>query len=54
VVWTSSADVRNLHAAASIVSAERTVFNIKGTDYQLVVSVDFEKSIVWMEVAHGA
>lgn len=69
VVWTSSADVRSLYATASIVSSERIVFNIKGNDYRLVVSVDFEKSIVWIrwigthkaydktdvkEVEHGA
>jgi mRNA interferase HigB len=47
--WTSSADVRKLYATASIVSAERIVFNIKGNDYRLVVSVDFEKSIVWIK-----
>lgn len=48
-VWTSSADVRRLYATASIVSAERIVFNIKGNNYRLVVSVDFEKSIVWIK-----
>lgn len=48
-VWTSSADVRRLYATASIVSAERIVFNIKGNDYRLVVAVDFEKGIVWIK-----
>ena len=67
--WNSTADVKRLYASASIVSAERIVFNIKGNDYRLVVSVDFEKSIVWIkwigthtqydrviakEVGHGA
>jgi mRNA interferase HigB len=47
--WTSTADVKRLYATASIVSAERIVFNIKGNDYRLVVSVDFEKSIVWIK-----
>ncbi|NKB84139.1 type II toxin-antitoxin system HigB family toxin [Brucella grignonensis] len=47
--WASSADVKRLYATASIVSAERIVFNIKGNDYRLVVSVDFEKSIVWIK-----
>ena len=37
------------YATASIVSADRIVFNIKGTDYRLVVSVDFEKRIVWIK-----
>jgi mRNA interferase HigB len=47
--WTSSADVKRLYATASIVSAERIVFNIKGNDHRLVVAADFEKSIVWIK-----
>lgn len=47
--WTSSADVKRRYATASIVSAERIVFNIKGNDYRLVVAVDFEKGIVWIK-----
>jgi len=47
--WSGSADIKRLYATASIVSAERVVFNIKGNDYRLVVSVDFEKAIVWIK-----
>ncbi|MGQ0665019.1 MAG: type II toxin-antitoxin system HigB family toxin [Pseudomonadota bacterium] len=47
--WTSAADVKLLFRSASIVSAERIVFNIKGNDYRLVVSVDLEKGIVWIK-----
>ena len=47
--WTNTADVRRLYGTASIVSAERIVFNIKGNSYRLVVSVDFEKGIVWIK-----
>jgi mRNA interferase HigB len=47
--WTSSADVKKLYATASIVTAERIVFNIKGNDDRLVVAVDFEKGIVWIK-----
>ena len=47
--WGNTADVRRLYATASIVSADRIVFNIKGNSYRLVVSVDFEKSIVWIK-----
>ena len=36
-----------LYANASIVTAERIVFNIKGNSYRLAVSVDFQKKIVW-------
>lgn len=47
--WASSADVKKHYATASIVSAERIVFNIKGNDYRLVVATDFEKGIVWIK-----
>jgi mRNA interferase HigB len=47
--WVSSAAVKKLYATASIVNAERIVFNIKGNDYRLVVSADFEKAIVWIK-----
>jgi len=47
--WSSAADVKRSYATASIVSADRVVFNIKGNDYRLVVAVDFEKSIVWIK-----
>lgn len=47
--WTSSADIRRRYATASIVTAERIVFNIKGNAYRLVVAVDFERGIVWIK-----
>src|SRR5215468_10526690 len=47
--WSSAADVKRSYATASIVSADRIVFNIKGNDYRLVVSADFEKGIVWIK-----
>ena len=47
--WSSTADVKRRYATASVVAADRIVFNIKGNDYRLVVSVDFEKGIVWIK-----
>jgi len=47
--WESTADVKRLYATASIVSADRIVFNIKGNDYRLVAAVDFAKAIVWIK-----
>jgi mRNA interferase HigB len=47
--WSSTSNVKRRYATASIVSSERIVFNIKGNDYRLVVSVDFEKHIVWIK-----
>lgn len=47
--WRSSAEVKELYATASIVSAGRVVFNIKGNSYRLVVVIDYEKGIVWVK-----
>jgi len=47
--WSGTADVKRSYATASIISADRIVFNIKGNDYRLVVAVDFDKGIVWIK-----
>ena len=47
--WTKAADVKRSYATASIVTADRIVFNIKGNAYRLVVAIDFEKGIVWIK-----
>lgn len=47
--WHATADIKRSYATASIVTAERIVFNIKGNAYRLVVAVDFEKGIVWIK-----
>ena len=47
--WRTTADIKHSYATASIVTAERVVFNIKGNAYRLVVAVDFEKGIVWIK-----
>src|SRR5438552_1955298 len=47
--WKTSADVRKARAKASIVSAERIVFDIKGGGYRLITALDFEKGIVWIK-----
>lgn len=47
--WKNPADVRKHYAMASVVNAERVVFNIKGNDHRLIVAVDYEKQIVWIK-----
>jgi mRNA interferase HigB len=47
--WSSASELKSLYRTASIVSSERVVFNIKGNDYRLVASIDFEKGIVWIK-----
>lgn len=47
--WASMADVKAHFRSASVVSADRVVFNIKGNDYRLVAAMDFEKAIVFIK-----
>ena len=47
--WKSAAELKRHYATAGVVTAERVVFNIKGNSYRLVVSIDFEKAIVWIK-----
>jgi mRNA interferase HigB len=47
--WINTAQVKRSYATASIISAGRIAFNIKGNACRLVVAVDFEKGIVWIK-----
>ncbi len=47
--WMSTADIKRSYATASIVTAQRIVFNIKGNAYRLVVAADFGRGIVWIK-----
>lgn len=49
--YASTADLKQLSATAQ---RERIVFGIKGNDYRLVVSVHFEKGIVWIILRQSA
>jgi mRNA interferase HigB len=48
-VWKNSSDVKASYANASIVGADRVVFNIKGNSYRLVVAVDYRRAIVFIK-----
>jgi mRNA interferase HigB len=41
--------MKRLYRTASIITAERAVFNIKDYDYRLVAAIDYEKNIVWIK-----
>jgi mRNA interferase HigB len=47
--WKNPADVKAAYANASIVSADRVVFNIKGNDYRLAVAIDYERQVVFIK-----
>jgi mRNA interferase HigB len=47
--WRNTSDVRRLYATATVINSERVLFNIRANSYRLVVSVDFNKGIVWIK-----
>ncbi|MGB7548423.1 MAG: type II toxin-antitoxin system HigB family toxin [Terracidiphilus sp.] len=47
--WKNSSDVKASYAHASIVGADRVVFNIKGNAYRLVVAVDYRRATVFIK-----
>ncbi len=47
--WRNAAELKLRYRNASIINAERVVFNIKGNDYRLVVAIDYEKAAVWIK-----
>jgi mRNA interferase HigB len=47
--WRSMNDIKRTHGAASVVTSDRVVFNLKGNSYRLVVAIDFERSAVFIK-----
>jgi mRNA interferase HigB len=49
--WKNSAELKQHHQSASIVSSERVVFNIKGNEFRLVAAVDYAHGfllVLWL------
>jgi len=47
--WKRPADVKEHYGSASLVGADRVVFNIKGNDYRLVAAIDYRRGIVFIK-----
>ena len=47
--WHNSAEVKRSYGTASIVSADRMVFNIKGNNYRMVTAIDYRRQIVFIK-----
>jgi mRNA interferase HigB len=51
--WKAPADVKRHYGNASIVGADRVVFNIKGNHYRLVTAIDYRRGIVFVKWIGG-
>ncbi len=47
--WASSAELKAQLRSASIVSAQRVVFNIKGNDYRLVAGINYLSQAIFIK-----
>lgn len=47
--WTQPADIKASYASASVLKSRRVVFNIKGNDYRLIVSVAYQTKFVFVK-----
>lgn len=47
--WKSSAELKQQFSSASIVSADRVVFNIKGNHYRLVTAIDYLHGMIFIK-----
>jgi mRNA interferase HigB len=47
--WTSMADIRSTYPKASVINAERAVFNICGGNYRLIVAFKFSARIAYVK-----
>lgn len=46
--WDTPAKIKAKYRSASIVGANRVVFNIKGNDYRLVVKINYAHRVVYV------
>jgi mRNA interferase HigB len=46
--WPDPAAIKSAHRNASFLKGDRTVFNIKGNDYRLVVAVRYRQQIMYV------
>jgi mRNA interferase HigB len=46
--WTQPADIKAQYRSASVLKNRRVVFNIKGSDYRLIVAVAYKLQVVYV------
>lgn len=47
--WKSSAELKEQLRSASVVSAQRAVFNIKGNEYRLVAGINYQSQAIFIK-----
>jgi mRNA interferase HigB len=47
--WSTPQDIKDQYANASVIGNNRVVFNIKGNDYRLIVSIAYRQAMVFVK-----
>jgi mRNA interferase HigB len=47
--WASSAQLKEQLRSASVISAQRVVFNIKGNDYRLIAGINYQHQAIFIK-----
>jgi mRNA interferase HigB len=46
--WNNTQELKAKYRSASIITAKRVVFNVKGNDYRLIVDIEYKLKIVFV------
>lgn len=46
--WANAGELKEKYGNASIISAKRVVFNIKGNEYRLIVDIEYKLKLVFV------
>lgn len=46
--WVKPNDIKKYYRTASILSSNRVVFNIKGNDYRLITTINYDYKVVYI------
>ena len=48
-IWQNPAEIKQAYRSASLVGADRVVFNICGNKYRLVVAINYQRQVVFIK-----
>jgi mRNA interferase HigB len=49
--WHTPADIRNVYRNAALMANDRVVFNIKGSNYRLIIAIHYAHGILYIRFA---
>lgn len=47
--WKNTKDIKSEYPSASFIAGNRVVFNIKGNHYRLIIKINYDYKMVWVQ-----